>query len=46
MRKAPKRLVKQLLCSAQVCKGKPDRDLRGLLTWAADKVMSLVGHLE
>jgi len=43
---ATKCLDKQLLCSAQACKGKPDRELKALLTWAADKIVDLAEHLE
>lgn len=43
---AMQHLLQGMYVSLQACKGKPDRDLRGLLTWAADKVVDLIEHLE
>ncbi|DBA91120.1 TPA: hypothetical protein ACH3X1_016083 [Trebouxia sp. C0004] len=43
---AMQHLLQGMYASLQVCKGKPDRDLRGLLTWAADKVVEAAEHLE
>lgn len=43
---AMQHLLQGMYVSLQACKGKPDRELRQLLTWAADKIMDLAEHLE
>ncbi|DBA71549.1 TPA: hypothetical protein ACH3X2_001022 [Trebouxia sp. C0005] len=43
---AMQHLLQGMYVSLQACKGKPDRGLRRLLTWAADKIMDLAAHLE